>query len=115
MRGMKLQFSLATLLVCMTALAVVCALSISIPVNENPPSRLYRDGKGSIREESVNRTIPVPTDWKEIEQRLTRNPNGRDVAWRMAVWGPLAIAATLGVLWTVRRLKPRRHTEPTVG
>jgi len=27
----------------------------------------------------------------------------------------LVIAATLGVLWAIRRLKSRRHTEPPVG
>lgn len=27
----------------------------------------------------------------------------------------MAIAATLGVLWTIRRLKSRRHTDPPVG
>ena len=32
--AMKLQFSLATLLVCMTVLAVVCAICVQIPVRE---------------------------------------------------------------------------------
>jgi hypothetical protein len=111
---MKLQFSLATLLVCMTVLAVVCAACISIPVNENLQSRLYRDGH-RIVEESVNRAIPVPPSWKEIEICQTRAPNGEDMAWRLALWGPAAIAVTLGVLWAIRHLKSRRHIDPPVG
>ena len=38
---MKLQFSLATLLVCMTVLAVVTAISVAIPANENLKFRLF--------------------------------------------------------------------------
>ena len=38
---MKLQFSLATLLVCMTVLAVVCAIAVAVPVFvEGQPSHL---------------------------------------------------------------------------
>jgi hypothetical protein len=47
--------------------------------------------------------------------RLTRPPNYVDVACRMALWGTPAISATLTVLWSIRRLKSRRHTEPPVG
>ena len=37
------------------------------------------------------------------------------VATRLALWGLPSIAATLGVLWTIRRLKSCRHTEPPSG
>ena len=104
---MKLQFSLATLLVCMTVLAVVTAVSIAIPINENPKSRLYRAGNDRIVEVSVNWPRPVPRGFKEIDQRLTRAPNGEELAWRIMLWAPMSMFATFAMLWTIRRLKSR--------
>jgi hypothetical protein len=103
---MKLQFSLATLLVCMTVLAVVCAASIALPVSEWQPSPASVRGRAAMMPDGATLTVFY---------RLTRPPNGADVAWRMALWGIPAVAATLGVPWTIRRLKSRRHTEPPVG
>ena len=105
MRRMKLQFSLATLLVCMTVLAVVAAISARMPVWEllaewlNPP----RFAPGGTVYQAINRSY-----WE-------RPPHGAEIVLRLAIWGPVAIAATLGVLWTIRRLKSRRHTDPPVG
>ena len=93
---MKLQFSLATLLVCVTVLAVVCADAIEMPVLVERQSSSYVGG------------ITLPSSFK-------RPPDDIDIAWRMALWGPSSVAATLGVLWSIRRLKSRRHTEPPVG
>jgi hypothetical protein len=33
----------------------------------------------------------------------------------LALYGPLSLAATLGVLWLIRRLKSRRENGPPVG
>ena len=42
-------------------------------------------------------------------------PTGTDIAWRLAIWGPVSIAATFGMISIVRRQKTRRHTERPVG
>jgi hypothetical protein len=89
MRGMKLQFSLATLLVCVTVLAVVCAMKPIVVVEDKPIS-----------------AVAEPTQ---------RPPFPSEIAGRMAAWRPLSIAITLGGLWIIRRLKSRRHTDPPVG
>jgi hypothetical protein len=93
--GIKLQFSLATLLVCMTVLAGVCATAISVPVNEPTTVQVTR------------------STWEMIS--VSHPPSAWTIAWRLALLGPLSIAATLLTLWNVRRLKSRRHTEPPVG
>ena len=85
---MKLQFSLATLLICMTVLAVVCAISIKIP--------------------AINMVID-PDPFSSGFVPFSRPPTLSEIAIRLAVWGPTTIAATLGVLWTFRRLKSRPH------
>ena len=99
---MKLQFSLATLLVGVTVLAVICAVAVAVHVHEilqlagpyqygvNPPYQLYKF-------------------------EFDRAPHIAEIAWRMFVWGTPSVAATLAVLWSIRRLKSRRHTEPPVG
>jgi hypothetical protein len=105
---MKLQFSLATLLVCMTVLAIVLEVSIREPVYEfesiQPDVRLV-SGK-----HYPPRFVPHPlaTFW-------VHDPGIGDVLFRVAWAGPIAIAVTLGALWAVRRLKSRRHFEPPVG
>jgi hypothetical protein len=87
---MKLQFSLATLLVCLTVFSVVAGICASRPVDQF--------AVGTI-----------------MDQEPMRTPNVREVFWRMAYWEPPILAATLGVLWTIRRLKSRRHNESPVG
>ena len=103
---MKPQFSLATLLVCMTVLTVVAAASMRVPVYEKTQELIPGLGLPS-NPTSIHQSIVIVYD---------KHPaTGIDIGLRMAIWGPLAIAATLGVLWTIRRLKSRRHTEPPVG
>jgi hypothetical protein len=92
---MKLQFSLATLLVCMTVLAVVCAACALVPVYFCIDST-----RGFGKQYTTS--ISFPPTLLTFAQRL---------AWSV----PLALAATFGVLWAIRRLKSRRHTEPPVG
>ena len=95
---MKLQFSLATLLIGLTVLAVVCAVSVEIPVRQI----IFLDfaGAGGVgRAEHVHYEPPTASEF----------------ALRLAWAGPLSIAATLTVLQAIRRLKSRRHTEPPAG
>jgi hypothetical protein len=101
---MKLQFSLATLLVCMTVLAVVCTIAISVPVHEKEFGITPPPPAGSPR---------GPYVWIELPE--THPPTASAIASRLALWGPPAVAATLGVLWTIRRLKSRRENGPPVG
>jgi hypothetical protein len=107
---MKLQFSLATLLVCVTVLAVVCAVSVNADVVE---TRL------------VPKTTLVPLTpftrgviWPPIEataKEIHRSPTRADIVWRLAIWGPNSVIATLVLLWSIRRLKSRRANGPLVG
>ena len=89
---MKLQFSLATLLVCMTVLAVVtaiCAMKPIVVVEDKPISA--------------------------VAEPIQRPPSLSETAGRMAAWGPLSMAVTLAALWAIRRLKSRRQNGPPVG
>ena len=89
---MKLQFSLAMLLVCVTVLAVVAAICSQVKVFiQDPFATTYSDFSGYWQ-----------PSWKTIAGRL--------------IWSePLALAATLVTLGAIRRLKSPRHTEPPVG
>jgi hypothetical protein len=88
---MKLLFSLATLLICMTVLAVV---------------------KENLVIESGSLSSEARID---INRPYWRMRESAEIAIRLAIYGPLSLAATLGVLWTIRRLKSSRHTEPPDG
>jgi hypothetical protein len=100
---LKLQFSLATLLVCTTVLAVVCAVAVKMPVY------VERQSTSFIRKTTLPNGITTATFKDSFS--LNRPPDGIDIAWRLAIWGPLAIAGTLAGLWIVRRLKSRHEIE----
>ena len=97
---MKLQFSLATLLVCVTVLGLVCALAAVVPVYERVPY-----GYGSYTRDSAN----LPT----IDR--IRLPSASERVRRIGFWVPASAIIMLGVLWTIRRLKSRRENKPPVG
>ena len=82
---MKLQFSLAMLLVCMTVLAVVIAASIRIEVFESDPTKAVR----------LSRTV-------SRYPHLYRATNSTEVAIRLAWAGPLAILLAVGVPCSIR-------------
>src|SRR5262245_35888317 len=95
---MRFQFSLATLLVCITVLAVVSAVCVKVRVADPtylivagervyiPPGKLLAAGEASI---------------------LYRSPTAPEIAWRLALCGPASVAATLGVLCIGRRVLAR--------
>jgi hypothetical protein len=87
---MKLQFSLGTMLVCVTVLAVVLSYCINAPFVERVD---FTDPRGPF---SPDRDF---ARFKEVSIRFLR-------------LGPPALIATLGVLWAIRRLKPRRENGP---
>jgi hypothetical protein len=95
---MKLQFSLATVLICVTVLAIVAGLSRLVPTHLHGPILVGLDA----------------SHWNALWTKLPPDvePKSDDVVIRILVWGPLTIAAKLAVLWAIRRLKSRRHTEP---
>jgi hypothetical protein len=95
MRIMKPQFSLATLLVCMTVLAVVAAISTAVPVQWTPAEALAR----RMTSDGI-----FLSGWDP-----PRRANASEVIGRVAIWGLPAIAATFGVLRLIRRLKSRRE------
>ena len=96
---MKLQFSLATLLVCTTVLAVVFATCATVPVHEHVV---------------VSPTGP-PFDAVFGEFDWQRTPGLDEVLQRSILFGTLAVLMMLTALWAIRRLKSRRQTEPPVG
>ena len=95
---MKLQFSLATLLVCMTVLAVTCAIAALIPKHTEIQFTVIHDvfSNGRMR--------GIPEERTAISDGP---PSVIDIGGRFAVWGPCSIAATFVALWTIRRLKSR--------
>jgi hypothetical protein len=99
MPGMRFQFSLATLLVCMTVLGAVAGACLMIDV------RL------------VKHHLAMTPGGSEVEhfELIRSKPNAGQAALRMAWSEPLAIAATLAVLWAIRHLKSRRENGPPVG
>ena len=101
---MKLQFSLATLLVCMPIAGLVGTACISIPINERANASY------------TAAVIPGdPTLYRVHVHGWHRPPTVEEVLARAVLAEPLAIAAALGVLWATRRLKSRRQNEPPVG
>src|SRR5262245_30179473 len=95
MRSMRLQFSLATLLVCITVLAVVCAVCVKVTVRDFGPTHIGTYGA-------------------QMYNVIDRPPTASEIAQRLALWGPASIAATLGVLWIGRRvLYIDRHSSPS--
>jgi ABC-type Fe3+ transport system permease subunit len=94
---MKLQFSLATLLVCVTVLAVVTAISTTIPVHQ------------------IVHTYATDEWSMQLSGEFDRQPFVSEITFRVAWGGPLAVAATLAILWAIRRLKSRRENGPPVG
>jgi hypothetical protein len=92
-RRMNLQFSLATLMVCVTLLAAVCAFSVAIPVKETQV--LYHP--------SPDGGIVSGPVW------TSRSPNGSEIACRMVLFAP----ATLVALWLVRTLRSGRMSTLT--
>jgi hypothetical protein len=106
---MKLQFSLATLLVCIPMLAVVCAVAVALPVQQT----FYFASTGNEGPLPVG-YFRYPTKTDAVQ--YLRPPNLSEIAWRLAVWGPLAFATTTPLaLWLIRRLKSRRENGPPVG
>jgi hypothetical protein len=100
--AMKLQFSLATLLVCMTVLSGVCAAAVALPVRE-----------AAIVATDVSCSGPRPPQLTIMV--MSRQPTTSEIAIRIAWVAPLTLAATFGGLWTIRRLKFRRENGPPVG
>ena len=99
---MKLQFSLAKLLICVTVLAVVCAFAVTLTVKEITFPSLPRNFSG----EEIN-TFSLLS--------YSHPPTGWDITRRLAFWDTPAVTVTLAGLWIVRGLKSRREIEPPVG
>jgi hypothetical protein len=97
---MKLQFSLATLLVCMTVLALVCCIAAVIPVHESvvtsPSGPPFESAFGPI----VN---------------LRRRPELSEVIQRATMFSLPAVGIAMVALWSIRRLKSRRENGPPGG
>jgi hypothetical protein len=83
MRGMKFQFSLATILICTAVLAMVSCTATKAWVYETIP---------------ITPTSPFsPSTFDNV-----RKPTNSEIALRIVWAAPLAIAATLLVLWIAR-------------
>ena len=97
---MKPQFSLATLLVITTALAIVAALCVATNVRSEPMTGVGLNSSAGL----------IGTFFLD-----PHTPDLREFALRLLRSGPLAIFMSLSALWIIRRLKSRCHTEPPVG
>jgi uncharacterized membrane protein len=86
---LKLQFSLATLLVCVTVMAVVCGVCLQIPVMK--PHHFTIAGQ----------PMYLLTDSGEY---ANQPPTTSEIVQRLAIWVPTSIAATLAVQWSIGRL-----------
>src|SRR5262245_46999711 len=100
MHAMKVQFSLATLLIITTVLAIVCAVCVALPVR----AELYRSlelinpPKGEVE---------IRTEGRLVVYEYHRPPTASEIAIRLSIFGPLAIAAVLLTQWALRKM--RRH------
>jgi hypothetical protein len=105
-RGMKLQFSLTTLLAVTTALAIDSAVCALIGVPEIPVI-------------TVTETFGIeniPSSEETVTSTAGEHaPNLIELSRRLAWSAPLSIGVTVGVLWTIRRLKSQRENGPPVG
>jgi hypothetical protein len=101
---MKVQFSLATLLVCVTVLAGVCAVATFVPTREaikpNAPALT-----GYYKGNPVHETFS--TIGASSRPPFSRRPTAWDIGLRAILWGPLAVAAAAAVLLILRRLSLR--------
>ena len=89
----RFQFSLTTLITCITVFAVVSAVSVAAPVREKHMFHVilnYNDLGGVFQ-----------------EQYVSRRATGLEIAGRMMLWGPVAVAAVLSMLWAVNRRRSR--------
>jgi hypothetical protein len=103
---MKLQFSLATLLICMTVLAVVCAVAAILPVYEETL------GEPVVTAETLPDGAEHITEIQDYSE--SHRPTVTNIAMRVALWGTPTLAATLAALGLARRLKSRRENGPLV-
>lgn len=87
---MRFQFSLATLLVCVTVLAIVIAAATRIDVCEADPTR------PAVR---LSRSI-------SRQPHHNRPPNATEIGSRLAWSAPPALLLTFGVPWCIR-FRPR--------
>jgi hypothetical protein len=96
MAFMKFQFSLSTLLICITMLALVCALCVKI--------RVEKEFDLELKSEHVVITHHL--------MKYRAPPDGSDIARRLALWGPLAVAGTLACLWGIRKSRSHLNQNP---
>jgi hypothetical protein len=75
-----------TMLICVTALALVCPIAAALPVHEQ-----------HHRSQEF-----VPIVWLED---VARPPTPSEIALRIALWGPASIAVALAALFLFRRLR----------
>jgi hypothetical protein len=103
--AIKLQFSLATLLVCMTVLAMVCVLAVTVSdlgITEEGVDPPRIDATGALLQ-TLHHAY------------FQHSPSAGAIAARLALWWPISIVTSLGALNMIRRLKSRRENVPAVG
>jgi hypothetical protein len=91
---MKLEFSLATLLVLVAAIAIATAISVKAQVDTGR-IRFYWNTVA---------TDAGPETSREVI-RVGRDPSTAEIVWRLTWAWPLSVAITLVLLWIVRQLR----------
>ena len=91
---MRFQFSILTMLICTAVLAAVCAVSVKLSVVEvrrTPVTVGGAIGGPGVATGAVD------------EEEIKRPPIASEIIGRMIYWGLPAVAATLFLLWLIRR------------
>src|SRR4051812_23261673 len=94
---MRIQFSMLTMLLCMTAFAAVCAIAVKLPVDEQI--------RIAVEQVTPNTGYPV-------YETLRHPPAVQTIAWRLALWAPLANSTTLATVWMLRKRAQRMIASP---
>ena len=112
---MKLQFSLATLLIGTAILGLVCAACMIAPVPDVDITHAELQGPFTLEKDNLRELTNVGGDTWEIVAGIERRPYFGEIAFRLAWAVPCTFAFFIALPWLIRRLKSRRHTEPPVG
>ena len=109
MRGMR--FSLSSLLICIAVLGVVCAICVCVPVDDviilnfEPGGNIPHTPGMKLGEHVILSNRDIGGDRWQLIAEQKRQPNGVELAYRLAWSWPLGIAALLIVQWIAKRIK----------
>jgi hypothetical protein len=106
---MRLQFSLATLLLFVTVVAAVTAACVAVPVYDTGWIKPFL--LPEIEEFASYRQLPQP---KSVEIGVApRRPKSSEILCRIAIYWPITLGSLAAMLWIVQRKKSEREISGT--